>query len=155
MMLINSAVGTPVTLETLTIREEAKAAKAAKAAAKAAAAKEAARKRHPLITSFSLTNVRNFAHEGVYFHIEATLCGFDVYYSLEEGEDGYPTREDLCLRLRRNPNPGEFEGIFRFYNQEWTKGENDTPFDIPALRRAMWMEEVAAFLRGDGDELPF
>ncbi len=155
MMLINSVNATPVTLSDLTAREEAAAAKAAKAAAKAAAAKEAARKRHPLIASFRLTNVRNFSHKGVYYHIEATLGGFDVYYTLEEGEDGCPTREDLCLRLRRNPNPGELEGIFRFWDGVWSKGENDTPFDIPALRRAMWREEVAAFLRGDGDELPF
>ena len=144
MMLINSVYATPVTAKTLEALEEAKAARAAKAAAKAAAAKEAARKRHPLITSFRLTDVRNYKEDHWFSHIEATLCGFDVYYTEEKGENGLPSREDLVLRLRRNPHPGELEGIFRFWAGEWTKGENDTPFDIPSLRERMWEETVIA-----------
>ena len=144
MMLINSVYATPITAKTLEAREEAKAAAAAKAAAKAAAAKEAARKRHPLITSFHLTDVRNYKEDKWFSHIEATLGGFDVYYTEEKGENGLPSREDLCLRLRRNPNPGELEGIFRFWDGIWSKGENDTPFDIPALRKRMWEETVIA-----------
>ena len=144
MMLINSVYATPVTAKTLEAREEAKAARAAKAAAKAAAAKEAARKRHALIASFNFRNIQNYTHEGVYTHIEADLGGFIIYYTREEGGTDYPTREDLCLRLRRNPHPGELEGIFRFWDGEWTKGENDTPFDIPALRKRMWEETVIA-----------
>ena len=151
MMLINSKEATLVTLETMEEREEARAAKTA---AKAAAAKEAARKRYPLITSFRLTNIRNFTHKGVYFHIEATLGGFDVYYTREIGEDGFPTREDLCLRLRRNPNPGELEGYFRFWDYELSKGENDTPFDITALRKKMF-EAVAIAASNEEAELPF
>lgn len=133
MMLINSVPATPVTSKTL----EARAARAAKA-------KEAARKRHPLITSFRLTDVRHYSYDGVYTHIEATLCGFDVFYTEEEGGPGYPTREDLCLRLRRNPNPEKLEGYFRFLNKKLEKGENNTPFDIAALREAMWGEAVIA-----------
>ena len=140
MMLINSVYATPITLSELEARQEAKATRAAKATAKAAAAKEAARKRHPLIASFNFRNIQNYTHEGVYTHIEADLGGFIIYYTREEGGTDYPTREDLCLRLRRNPNPGELEGIFRFWDGIWSKGENDTPFDIPALREAIAKE---------------
>ena len=136
-MLINSVIAPPVTAKTLEAREEAKA----KAAAKAATAKEAARKRHPLITSFKFRNVRNYTHEGVYTHIEADLGGFIVYYTEEKGGDGFPTREDLCLRLRRNPNPGELEGYFLFWDGIWSKGENDTPLRYPRIAGSYGKED--------------